>query len=115
MSATATASSRCGSATWCWSSRLARNPDHDFSRPDRHNALLGWSATDQPEERGMGVGDPLDVAGELIDPEHRLPGELDSETSPLLEDAQHWLQVYAELLAFKRTLLRTAEVHKERA
>lgn len=61
------------------------------------------------------MGDPLDVAGELFDPEHRLPGEQDSEASPLLEDAQHWLQVYGELLAFKRTLLRTAEVHKERA
>jgi hypothetical protein len=63
----------------------------------------------------MGVTDPLDVAGELTDPDHRLPGERDSESSPLLEDAEHWLRVYAELLAFKRTLLRTAEVHKERA
>lgn len=63
----------------------------------------------------MGAGEPLDVAGELVDPDHRLPGERDSEASPLLEDAQHWVQVYAELLAFKRTLLRTAEVHKDRA
>jgi hypothetical protein len=63
----------------------------------------------------MGVGDPLEIAGELTDPEHRLPGEQDSEASHLLEDAQHWLQVYAELLAFKRTLLRTAEIHKEGA
>ena len=63
----------------------------------------------------MGAGEPLDVARELVDPDHRLPGERDSEASPLLEDAQHWLQVYAELLSFKRTLLRTAEVHKDRA
>jgi len=56
-----------------------------------------------------------EIPGQLVDPEHRLPGELDSERSPLLEDAQHWLQVYAELLTFKRTLLRTAEVHKEGA
>ena len=59
--------------------------------------------------------DPLDVANELTNPDHRLPGERDSEASPLVEDARHWRQVYAELLAFKRTLLRTAEVHKERA
>jgi hypothetical protein len=63
----------------------------------------------------MGASDHLEVASNLTDPDHRLPGERDSEASPLLEDAQHWLQVYAELLAFKRTLLRTAEVHKERA
>lgn len=59
--------------------------------------------------------DPLEVAGDLVDPEHRLPGERDSETSPLLEDALHWQQVYGELLTFKRTLLRTAEVHKDGA
>jgi hypothetical protein len=50
-----------------------------------------------------------------MDPDHRLPGEEESEDSPLLEDAQHWLQVYAELLTFKRTLMRTAEIHKEGA
>lgn len=63
----------------------------------------------------MEPDDPRDVAGDLVDPEHRLPGESDSETSPLLEDAQHWLTVYQELLTFKRTLLRTAEIHKEGA
>jgi hypothetical protein len=63
----------------------------------------------------MGAGDPLEVAGDLMDPDHRLPGEEESEDSPLLEDAQHWLQVYAELLTFKRTLMRTAEIHKEGA
>jgi len=63
----------------------------------------------------MAAGDPADLVGDLTDPDYRLPGEEDSEGSPLLEDAQHWLQVYAELLAFKRTLLRTAAVHKEGA
>lgn len=63
----------------------------------------------------MHSGEASDIAGHLVDPKHRLPGEVDSERSPLLEDAQHWLQVYAELLTFKRTLLRTAEVHKEGA
>lgn len=55
------------------------------------------------------------IAQELTNPEHRLPGEVDSESSPLVEDAEHWLQVYRELLTFKRTLLRTAEIHKEGA
>jgi len=63
----------------------------------------------------MGAGDIVNMVGDLTDPEHRLPGERDSETSGLLEDAQHWLHVYGELVAFKRTLLRTAEVHKEGA
>jgi hypothetical protein len=63
----------------------------------------------------MESGDVGEIAGQMVDPEHRLPGEVDSERSPLLEDAQHWLHVYAELLTFKRTLLRTAEVHKEGA
>ena len=63
----------------------------------------------------MSAGDVVDMVGDLTDPEHRLPGEQDSEASPLLEDAQHWLHVYGELVAFKRTLLRTAEVHKEGA
>ena len=63
----------------------------------------------------MESGEVGDIAERLVDPEHRLPGEVDSERSPLLEDAQHWLQVYLELLTFKRTLLRTAEVHKEGA
>jgi hypothetical protein len=63
----------------------------------------------------MESGDAGEMANELMDPGHRLPGEVDSEGSPLLEDAQHWLQVYSELLTFKRTLLRTAEVHKEGA
>jgi hypothetical protein len=63
----------------------------------------------------MESGDTGEVAQELVDQEHRLPGEVDSERSPLLEDAQHWLRVYSELLTFKRTLLRTAEVHEEGA
>jgi hypothetical protein len=63
----------------------------------------------------MESGEAGEIAEQLVDPEHRLPGEVDSERSPLLEDAQHWLQVYLELLTFKRTLLRTAEVHKEGA
>src|SRR5262245_36856638 len=59
--------------------------------------------------------DPLEVAAELVDPDHRLPGEEESELSLLVEDAVHWQRVYEELLTFKRTLLRTVEVHKEDA
>ena len=42
----------------------------------------------------------------------RLPGEVDSETSPLLEDAQHWLSVYQELLTFKRSLVQSSELER---
>jgi hypothetical protein len=63
----------------------------------------------------MEAGEVGETASQLVDPEHRLPGEVDSEGSPLLEDAQHWLQVYAELLMFKRTLLRTGDVQEEGA
>jgi hypothetical protein len=63
----------------------------------------------------MGAEDPLQVAGELVDPEHRLPGEEDSEGSPLVEDAMHWQRVYEELLAFKRTLIKTVDVHADDA
>jgi hypothetical protein len=49
------------------------------------------------------------------DPELRLPGERESETSPLLEDALHWKQVYVELLMFRRTLPRAADVHEAAA
>jgi hypothetical protein len=63
----------------------------------------------------MESGNVSEMADELVDPEHRLPGEVDSERSPLLEDAQHWMHVYRELLTFKRTLLRTADIHKEGA
>jgi hypothetical protein len=63
----------------------------------------------------MESGDVGKMAGDLMDPGHRLPGEIDSESSPLLEDAEHWLHVYRELLTFKRTLLRTAEIHEEGA
>ena len=61
----------------------------------------------------MAHDDPLEVAEELVDPGHRLPGEQESEGSLLVDDAMHWQRVYEELIAFKRTLIRTAEVHKE--
>jgi len=63
----------------------------------------------------MESGEVGGIAERMLDSDHRLPGEVDSERSPLLEDAQHWREVYRELLTFKRTLLRTAEVHEEGA
>ncbi|HKF78347.1 MAG TPA: hypothetical protein VKF59_19555 [Candidatus Dormibacteraeota bacterium] len=57
----------------------------------------------------MGTGDPIEVAEGTADGEQKLPGEEESEGSPLLEDALHWQRVYEELLTLERTLLRTEE------
>src|SRR5437763_4141091 len=46
------------------------------------------------------------LAGESVDPERLLEGENPSTTH--LEDAVHWLQVYQDLLAFKRRVLQSA-------
>lgn len=43
-------------------------------------------------------------AAQLAVAAHPLPGE--DLASPYLEDAQMWLRVYGELLAFKETLIR---------
>jgi hypothetical protein len=59
----------------------------------------------------MGTGDPIEVAEGAADGEQRLPGEEESQDSPLLEDALHWRRVYEELLTLERTLLRTEETH----
>jgi hypothetical protein len=56
--------------------------------------------------------DAFEKAGELVDPEHRLPGEEESESSPIAADARHWADVYEELMSFKRHLLDT--VHEQR-
>ncbi len=67
-----------------------------------------------------GAGDPTPIGGDAVDPHktrishyqdaaqlavvgHPLPGE--DLASPYLEDAQMWLRVYGELLAFKETLI----------
>jgi hypothetical protein len=46
------------------------------------------------------------VAEKAIDPDRLLEGENPSTTH--LEDAVHWIQVYEDLLAFKRRLLQSA-------
>lgn len=63
----------------------------------------------------MRTGDSSELAEDLVDPDHRMPGERESEGSQLVDDAEHWRSVYQELLNFKRTLLSTAEIHKEGA
>jgi hypothetical protein len=44
---------------------------------------------------------------EAADPERLLPGE--DPASPYADDAQKWVEVYDELLRFKRRLLSVAE------
>jgi hypothetical protein len=51
--------------------------------------------------------DDIEAALETVEPERLLPGE-DADT-PYLDDAQHWLKVYAELVAFKVDILSVTE------
>jgi hypothetical protein len=48
-----------------------------------------------------------DAALDAVEPERLLPGE--DEDSDHLDDAEHWTNVYSELLDFKRSLLKVAE------
>lgn len=59
--------------------------------------------------------EPLEAALEAIDPEHRLPGEVEAEQSLLSDDALHWRRVYQELVDFKRDLLTTVEEREQEA
>lgn len=47
----------------------------------------------------------MDAAGAIASPDRLLPGEV-SDTRHL-EDVEHWIAVYSELLAFKKRLLDT--------
>ncbi len=49
------------------------------------------------------------AAEDATDQDRLLPGE--DAGSNQLDDAQHWLQVYTELLAFKGDLLRSTHEH----
>jgi hypothetical protein len=48
-----------------------------------------------------------DAALDAVEPERLLEGE--DERTLYVDDAVHWTKVYAELLAFKRSLLAVAE------
>jgi hypothetical protein len=49
------------------------------------------------------------AALEQVQPDRLLDGE--DENSQHLDDAEHWVKVYAELLEFKRSVLATTEEH----
>ncbi len=61
------------------------------------------SAPDKTEAR--------DAALDAVEPERLLDGEV--EDTRHVDDALHWVKVYAELLAFKRGLLSVAEQRVE--
>ena len=52
------------------------------------------------------------VFSRTFDPDRLLAGE--DPKSDLPEDADHWIEVYAELLSFKHELIRVAENHGRR-
>jgi hypothetical protein len=49
------------------------------------------------------------AALEEVEPDRLLDGE--DERTPHLDDAEHWVKVYMELLEFKRSVLATTEKH----
>ncbi len=49
------------------------------------------------------------AALEQVEPDRLLDGE--DEGTPHLDDAEHWVKVYMELLEFKRSVLATTEEH----
>jgi hypothetical protein len=66
------------------------------------NSDLAKSIADAPSP-----GEAADAALDAVEPERLLPGE--DEGSVHLDDAEHWTNVYFELLDFKRSLLKLAE------
>jgi len=50
-----------------------------------------------------------EAALEQVEPDRLLDGE--DESSQHLDDAEHWVKVYMELLEFKRSVLATTEEH----
>jgi hypothetical protein len=73
------------------------------SPPTRHgDADAGGTDAPAPEET-----EARDAALDAVEPERLLDGEV--EETRHLDDALHWAKVYAELLDFKRGLLRVAE------
>jgi hypothetical protein len=63
------------------------------------------------DERSETTATPSDekAALEQVEPDRLLDGE--DEDSQHLDDAEHWVKVYAELLEFKRSVLATTEEH----
>lgn len=55
----------------------------------------------------MGAMEPKDAVVRAIDQDALLDGE--DPTSPHLEDADHWISVYRELIDFKESLLNSSQ------
>ncbi len=64
--------------------------------------------THDPSETTTSPSDE-EAALEQVEPDRLLDGE--DESSQHLDDAEHWVKVYRELLEFKRSVLATTEEH----
>jgi hypothetical protein len=69
----------------------------------------GIEPTEHSSDEVPSPGEAADAALDAVEPERLLPGE--DEATVHLDDAVHWTKVYAELLAFKRSLLTVADEH----
>lgn len=65
------------------------------------------SDSDQGAARVPDHEEARDAALDAVEPERLLEGE--DERTAYVDDAVHWIKVYAELLDFKRSLLAVAE------
>ena len=63
---------------------------------------------DQRSETTAATSDEK-AALEQVEPDRLLEGE--DESTQHLDDAEHWIKVYSELLEFKRSVLATTEEH----
>lgn len=63
---------------------------------------------DDPSDTTASPSDE-EAALEQVEPDRLLDGE--DESSQHLDDAEHWVKVYMELLEFKRSVLATTEEH----
>jgi hypothetical protein len=74
------------------------------------NAWMGEAPAASEVPSGEGLQDDAarmkQIAADAVDPTHLLEGENPDSLQP--HDAEHWVRVYSELLAFKRGLLSSA-------
>lgn len=69
------------------------NPDEPEVRP--------------PSDDAPDAEEASEAAQDAVEPDRLLPGE--DERTPHMDDALHWMNVYSELLDFKRRLLIVAD------
>jgi hypothetical protein len=65
--------------------------------------------SDDDMSRSTGITSDEQAALEQVEPDRLLEGE--DESTQHLDDAEHWVKVYMELLEFKRSVLATTEQH----